>query len=221
MDCQCSCCSPQNNANQNNELKSHWDKTYTKETTQLGWYEENPEPSLRLIEKCKLSKNASMLHVGTGASTLIDELLKQNYQNIIANDLISSALDKLKVRLGPESAKINWIVDDLLHPTELNHIEQVDLWHDRAVLHFFSLEDQDRYFNLVKKLVKTEGYVIIAAFNLNSAEKCSGLPVYRFNETMLQCGLGEDFELIDSFNYTYTQPSGNTREYVYTLFKRK
>ncbi len=39
--------------------KEHWDKIYSKsEIEKLGWYEESPKPSLALIEKCKLNKDA-------------------------------------------------------------------------------------------------------------------------------------------------------------------
>ena len=206
------------------DLKSHWDSTYSKsETSKLGWYEESPKPSLQLINKCSLIKNAPILNVGAGASTLVDELLKLGYDNIIANDLSSVALDKLKIRLGNnETAKVKWVIDDLTKPTEMNTLQKIDLWHDRAVLHFFTdKESQDTYFELVRKLVKQRGYVIIAAFNLNAATKCSGLPVYRYDEKMLQERLGNDFELIEAFDYIYTMPSGDSRGYVYTLFKRK
>ena len=33
--------------------------------------------------------------------------------------------------------------------------------------------------------------------------------------------LGRTFKLMEAFDYTYTMPSGNTREYVYTLFHRQ
>lgn len=215
----CSCCSGDNNSE--NNLKTHWDKAYKKETEKLGWYEESPEPSLQLISKCGLSKDSKILNVGVGASTLIDELLLLGYKNLIANDISSNAIEKLKIRLGDKSNKVMWIVDDLTNPKELNHIDQIDLWHDRAVLHFFNDPyEQECYFNLVNRLVKKNGYVIIAAFNLNGATKCSGLPVFRYNQTMIHSGLGKDFKLIDSFDYTYTNPFGDTREYVYTLFKR-
>jgi len=32
--------------------------------------------------------------------------------------------------------------------------------------------------------------------------------------------LVDDFKLIDSFDFTYTMPSGNTRDYIYTLSER-
>ena len=217
-----SCC-PSTETTFDKDLKSHWNNAYDKAAIdKLGWYEENPEPSLRLIKKCHLNKDASLLHVGAGATTLVDELLKQGYKNIIANDLSATALEKLRERLGNKSSEVKWVVDDLTKPTELNHLGEIDLWHDRAVLHFFNdKEDQDTYFNLIHKLVKKNGYVIIATFNLDGATKCSGLPVHRYDKNKLQAKLGNDFELIEAFDHTYKMPSGDTREYVYTLFKRK
>ena len=203
------------------DLRKHWNSVYVKSPiNKLGWYEEVPEPSLRLIEKCNLNKNDSILNVGTGASILIDELLNKGYKNIIANDLSIQALEALKSRLKNKSNDVRWIVDDLTKPTELSKLEPIDLWHDRAVLHFFTdLDEQDAYFELIKKLLKPGGFVIIAAFNFHSAEKCSGLPLHRYDISMLQSKLGKDFELQESFDHTYTMPSGDTREYIYSLFK--
>lgn len=202
---------------------SHWDKVYENTVTKnLGWYEDNPEPSMRLINLCNLDKQSKLLNVGAGATTLIDVLLREGYEHIIANDLSSHALEKLKERLGPEGGKVEWIVDDLTCPCDLNELGGIDLWHDRAVLHFFIEEsDQDSYFDLLKRLVNSHGYVMIAAFHLNGAARCSGLPVYRYNVSMLQERLGAEFRLIDWFDYTYTMPSGDCREYVYTLFRRE
>ena len=69
--------------------------------------------------------------------------------------------------------------------------------------------------------MKVNGFVIIAAFNLEGAEQCSGLPVFRYDEDMLQEQLGTGFSLLQAFDYTYQTPSGNPRAYVYTLFQRK
>jgi len=71
-----------------------------------------------------------------------------------------------------------------------------------------------------KKAVKLNGFAIIAAFNLGCATMCSGLPIYRYDKNMLQDKLGNDFTLVESFNYEYTMPSGDKRLYIYTLFKR-
>jgi len=205
-------------------MKEHWERVYQKIAfDKLGWYEARSEPSLQLIEKCNLPEDAVILTVGAGASTLVDELLNMGFTRLIANDISSRALEELQLRLGPEQSNIvQWVVDDLTHPDDLQTLKKIDLWHDRAVLHFFNeREEQDAYFNLLRNLVKPEGYVIIAAFNLDGAPKCSGLPVFRYNAAMLQTKLGNEFLLKETFDTTYTMPSGDTREYVYTLFQRK
>ena len=204
------------------DYKEHWNTAYHKnKVSNLGWYEEDPDATLQLIQQCGLSKDARLLNVGVGASTLLDKLIIGGYKNIIANDLSSTALGKLKKRLGAKEDGIQWIVDDLTKPTSLSKIEPVDLWNDRAVIHFFTEEkDQNTYFSLLNKLVKPNGYVIISAFNTDGATMCSGLPVFRYNKEMLIEKLGSDYSLIESFDYTYTMPSGDTRPYIYTLFKR-
>jgi SAM-dependent methyltransferase len=218
------------NENSGNEEKTsfdyekHWNAAYQKSPiTNLGWYEENPAPSIELIEACSLPKDALIFNAGAGATTLISELLAKGFENLVVNDISSVALAELKNNLlVPKNAHIKFIVDDLTNPSELLKLKNIDLWHDRAVLHFFTEEkDQKAYFDSLKSVLKPKGFVILAEFNLEGAKKCSGLDVFNYNEEMLQERLGSDFELLKSFNHTYTQPSGNTREYVYTLFQKK
>lgn len=204
-------------------MKEHWEGVYdNKAIEKLGWYESSPEPSLELIELCRIEKNAAILNVGAGATTLVDKLLELGYKHIIANDISLAALKELQLRLGPDlSEQVQWIADDLTDPGELYELGQIDLWHDRAVLHFFhERSSQEAYFTLLQNLVRPGGYVIIAAFNLNGAPTCSGLPVFRYDARMLQEKLGENFKLLEAFDHKYTQPSGDTRAYVYTLFRR-
>lgn len=210
--------------NEKVDFKKHWNAAYQKSPiTNLGWYEENPAPSIGLIEACNLPKDALIFNAGAGATTLISELSAKGYENIVVNDISSVALTELKSNLpAPVNETVQFVVDDLTNPSELLKIKNVDLWHDRAVLHFFTEEKQQKaYFNLLKDALKPKGFVILAEFNLEGAKKCSGLDVFNYNEKMLQERLGTDFALLKSFNYTYTQPSGNTREYVYTLFQKK
>lgn len=206
------------------DFEKHWNAAYQKSPiTNLGWYEENPAPSVELIDVCNLPKDALIFNAGAGATTLISELLKKGYVNIVVNDIAAAALAELESHLLPyKNAHIQFVTDDLTNPSELLKLKNVDLWHDRAVLHFFTEEKQQKaYFDLLKGALKPKGFVILAEFNLEGAKKCSGLDVFNYNEEMLQERLGSDFELLKSFNYTYIQPSGNTREYVYTLFQKK
>ena len=211
-----SCCKPQVN------YPTHWNKVYLNtEIEKLGWYENNPQKTVELIEQCNLPKEASLFIPGAGATTLVDELVNRDFSNIIANDISEAALIKLKERVGKTNA-VTYIIDDLTKSRKLPQIDKIDLWIDRAVLHFFlTKHEQEAYFILVKKLIKSKGYIILAEFNLEGAKKCSGLDVVNYNEAMLQQKLGEEFNLINSFNYTYVNPSGGERPYVYTLFQRK
>ena len=206
------------------ESKLHWTKVYNNATIErLGWYENNPKQSLDLIKECNLSKDSKIFNAGAGATTLVDELINLGYQNIIANDISKPALDNLAQRIGEkESKKIRFIVEDLTNPKELLSLKDIDLWHDRAVLHFLTQKNQqETYFDLLKKLVKSKGYVIIAEFNLDGAKKCSGLDVVNYDKKMIQQRLGTDFKLLKSFDYIYTMPAGDKRPYIYTLFQRK
>jgi SAM-dependent methyltransferase len=213
-------CKPEENSY---NFEEHWNNAYLKTPTKsLGWYEENPEQSISLINECNLLENALIFNAGAGSTTLINKLLENGYSNIIVNDIAASALTDLKNDLTiHKNKKVQFIVDDLTNPTELLNLKNIDLWHDRAVLHFFTKESQQNaYFNLIKKAVKSDGFVILAEFNKEGAKKCCGLDVVNYNVEMFQNKLGTDFKLLKSFNYTYTQPSGNKREYVYSLFKR-
>jgi ribosomal protein L11 methylase PrmA len=92
----------------NNSMKKHWDEIYTwLETDELGWYEKIPEPSIKLLSKCRISKDESILDLGAGASTFIDYLINQGFKNVIATDISETALNKLKERLGLVSTDLS------------------------------------------------------------------------------------------------------------------
>ena len=207
----------------NDLMKEHWNKVYSsKEARELGWYEKKPKPTLKLLSKCKLSKDAAILDVGAGTTNLIVFLMDGGYTNISVVDISEVAFKKLKEQLGREkSLLINFIVDDLTQPRYINQLNEIALWHDRAVLHFLAKESQQQtYFATLKKVVKKDGYVIISAFSMNGAKKCSGLDVVNYDENMLSERLGDDFELIENFDYIYRMPSGKTRPFIYTLYQR-
>ncbi len=204
-------------------MKEHWDEIYEAlDADELTWYEEIPEASIKLLSKCNITKDESILDVGAGASMLVDYLINQGFSNIIATDISEIALDKLKERLGKEKASlVRWIVDDITKPIHIRNLRDIAVWHDRAVLHFLLEESQQRmYLSTLKKVIKKGGYVIIAAFSLKGAKKCSGLDVKNYDQNMLAKFLGEDFSMLEYFDYTHYMPSGEPRQYIYTLFQK-
>lgn len=205
----------------NIDLQIHWNNAYSKnEEEKLGWYETDLSPSLKLINACRPAKDDTILVVGAGSTNLIDELISDNYTSLIATDISDVALTNLTNRVN-NAERLECITDDLRNPDKLKTIEKVDLWFDRAVLHFLVDEnDQRRYFDLLRSKVKSGGHVILAEFSLEGASRCSGLPIVNYSKDMLQERLGDEFKLIEEFNYVYTMPSGDKRPYIYTLFRR-
>jgi len=189
--------------------------------TQLSWYEEEPYPSIQLIEKCAIKNADLIIDIGSGTSTLIPTLLELGYKNICAVDISDVALEKARELLGERNSEIRWIVDDITNPASILDLQDVGIWHDRAVFHFLTEEDQRQaYLSTLRKLVKLGGYAVIATFSFDAPDMCSGLPVQRYSAQSLQDILGAGFQLVESLSYTYTQPSGDTRPYIYARFKK-
>jgi EEF1A lysine methyltransferase 2 len=113
------------------------------------------------------------------------------------------------------------MADDITNPMNIHQIGSIDLWHDRTVLHFIiDLNQQTGYLETMKKVVRKDGFVIIAVFSLEGAKKCSGLDVKNYDYKMIEEYLGTDFKLLVHFPFLYKMPSGDERPYVYTLFQR-
>lgn len=205
-----------------NQMKDHWDSIYKcYEVNELGWYEKTPNSCLRLLSKCNIKTDDSILCVGAGASTLIECLIDKRFKKIIAVDISEVAMNKLKDRLGEKASLVKFVLDNVVSPSQKDVFRNISVWHDRALLHFFTEEgDRQGYLATLKAAVKENGYVIISTFSLNGAEMCAGHSVRRYDQNMLSGFLGTDFKLIEYFNYLYHMPSGDPRPYIYTLFQR-
>ncbi|WP_035842847.1 class I SAM-dependent methyltransferase [Crocinitomix catalasitica] len=204
------------------DWKSHWTKIYEgKVETELGWYEAHPKDTIHLINSLNLSKYAEIFVAGAGATTLIEFLLEDGFQNININDVSPKALSILRENLGKEECNVEWILDDLTAPSILHELPLLDLWIDRAVIHFFTEEvDRNTYFDLLKSKVKVGGFVLLATFAKGGAEKCAGLPIRQYDLEMLQSELGPAFETIATNNSIFVNPKGGQRPYIYGLFQR-
>lgn len=204
-----------------NNLKQHWDSKYQNtEQKSLGWYEEKPQPSLNLIKEFCPLKDSCILDVGSGSSTLIDHLVQEGYSHIIATDISKEALVITQKRL-PDTSSVRFIVDDLTHPTQLTGLKEISIWHDRAVLHFFTEEkDQKSYVRLLKNILNPGGFALISTFAMGGLTKCSGLDIRQYDEKSMSQLLGDGFKLIRSMPYTYQTTWGQERPFIYTIFQR-
>ena len=70
------------------DTKTHWEKIYsTKAPESVSWYAPHLETWLALIESAAGGTSASIIDVGRGESTLVDDLLARGYRNITMLDL--------------------------------------------------------------------------------------------------------------------------------------
>ncbi|KHO49673.1 MAG: type 12 methyltransferase [archaeon GW2011_AR9] len=200
-------------------MKEHWERIYQeKESQALSWYQEKPETSLRLIAVATLDMNAGIIDVGAGDSTLVDNLFALGFTNITALDVSSMALQRAKNRMGSETDAVKWVVADV---RELETNERYQLWHDRAVLHFLTKEeDRYKYAERVRRFLKPGGFLIVAAFSPKGPTKCSGLEIRQYSEDSLK-ELFSDFEHIQSFEEEHLTPWGSSQNFLYSMFRKK
>ena len=195
----------------------HWDAVFsTGDDQQLGWYEHDVSQTLKFFKHLKLNADSQLFLAGAGTSNLVDELLKTG-SHLILNDISSLALAQLKSRIGDGNYQM--LQHDMGMP--LQQVQSVDLWVDRAVLHFLLDEPAIvQYFDNLKASVKSGGYVLLAEFSKAGVEECAGLPVHRYSVAEMQIRLGTAFTLIESEDYVFISPQGQERLYVYALFQR-
>lgn len=177
------------------DRQAHWQNVYTtKGENEVSWFQERPSISLQFIEAAGGGLDAAIVDIGGGASRLVDALLEAGYCNLTVLDLSEAALAASQKRIGPRAASVKWLTADV---TTWQPSEQYDVWHDRAAFHFLT-EEKDRraYISRLKAALRNGGQAIIGTFAMNGPERCSGLPVMRYDAASLATLLGPDFRLL-------------------------
>lgn len=195
--------------------KAHWENIYAvKKSTEVSWYREHLDNSLKMILQTNVGKHGAIIDVGGGSSTLIDDLLENGFADITVLDISAEAIKKSKKRLGGFAKQVEWIEADI---TDVSLPENnYDVWHDRAVFHFLTeTEDRKKYVGLVMRSLKVGGHVIVASFGLNGPAKCSGLDVVRYSSETMHNEFGKSFKLVKSLTETHHTPFETTHEFVY------
>jgi 2-polyprenyl-3-methyl-5-hydroxy-6-metoxy-1,4-benzoquinol methylase len=199
----------------NMDARTHWEKIYsTKAPDQVSWYRPHLETSLALVKRAAGDRTASIIDVGGGESTLVDDLLEQGFQNITVLDVSQGAIDVNKTRLGESAKRVHWIVADITQ-AELER-QSYDVWHDRAVFHFLiAPEQRTAYVRQVVRSVKRGGYIIVSTFGPEGPNKCSGLDVVRYDADGLHDEFGARFRLVESSKEMHQTPFGTSQQFLY------
>lgn len=202
------------------DAQQHWQQVYERKQPQfVSWFAPHLHRSLRRIRALDLPKNARIADIGGGASTLVDDLLDEGFDNVAVVDLAPPALAHSRARLGDRAAMVDWIAGDATSP--LLPDASVDLWHDRAVFHFLTDPAQRAaYIEQVRRCVRPGGHVIIATFAPDGPEQCSGLPVARYDADGIHDAFGAGFVKVGSDAEQHQTPAGGTQSFVYCFCRR-
>ena len=196
-------------------IKNHWENIYAKRAPDaVSWYRPHLETSLALIERATSERTASIIDIGGGESTLVDDLLIRGYESITVLDVSEKAIEVTKLRLGPVAEKVHWLAADLEHAELPRHA--YDVWHDRAVFHFLTLSAQRiAYVRQAAHAVRPGGHVIVSTFGPEGPMECSGLEVVRYDADSLHGEFGARFRLVESSKELHQTPFGKTQQFLY------
>lgn len=207
------------------DLSGHWDNIFgNRKSTELGWFESDVNHTVEFLGKAIPSANRHVFIAGAGTSKLVEYLHERNL-HLILNDISATALTLTRNRLG-EHTRHFYFNTDLGQPFSSNNKtheipQSVDLWVDRATLHFLTEQNQiDQYFINLRQLLNVGGYVMLAQFVIGGATHCAGLPIKQWTIDEFQLNLGVEFRLQASQYFDFVAPSGDVKPYVYGLFKR-
>lgn len=204
------------------DLAGHWHKVYQdKPPEALTWFQGEPEPSLSLITAQRPAlEGLRFIDVGAGASKLVDALLDRGLAEATLLDIAPSALAVSRARLEAQGyGGLSYLRADI---TRWQPQQGYDIWHDRAVFHFLTAPaDQQAYRRALLAGTVPGSLVVLSSFAPDGPEKCSGLPVQRWDAAGLQVLLGSDFALLARLNHQHQTPSGGSQSFLYLVFERR
>ncbi|MDR3726278.1 MAG: class I SAM-dependent methyltransferase [Terracidiphilus sp.] len=199
--------------------QNHWENIYaSKPDEKLSWLQPSPDLSLNLIREFA-PPASSVIDIGGGSSALAGLLVEAGFVPCTVLDISSAALDRAKSRVDPSiQARIDWRAADILGEPDL---PVVDVWHDRAVFHFLvEPEQRAAYIALARRTVASHGLIVLATFALDGPEKCSGLPVQRYDAASLAGQFAPDFQLMREAHEVHETPWGAKQSFIYVVLQR-
>ena len=197
--------------------EDHWNTIYrTKPADRVSWYQPDVSASLDLVRACGLAPDAPLLDVGAGASLLVDGLLGAGFSDVTLLDLAREALAVTRARLGDEP-RVREVVADVTAWSPPRHYA---LWHDRAVFHFLTDPAQRRaYVAQATRALRPGGHLLIATFAPDGPERCSGLPVCRYDAGTLAAEFAPRFVPQAEAREQHPTPFGTTQWFQYLLLR--
>ena len=202
------------------DRRGHWEKIYgDRKPDEVSWHQEIPALSLELIRRSGMPAGGSLIDVGGGASRLVERLLEATSVRVSVLDISPRALAHARERLGARARDVKWIEADI---TTFAPVETYDVWHDRAVFHFLTEEsDRRKYVDCVGRALKPGGALILSAFAPDGPEKCSGLPVRRYDADLVRETFENGFDLLEERTESHRTPWNSEQSFAYFMLQRR
>ncbi|HNU41745.1 MAG TPA: class I SAM-dependent methyltransferase [Cyclobacteriaceae bacterium] len=201
------------------DRKKHWETIYqTKDITDFSWYQPTPTTSLEFLKQFNVSTKAKIIDIGGGDCLFVDHLLDMGYTDITILDISATSLERAKQRLGNRAKSIKWIEADVatFKPTE-----KYDFWHDRAVFHFLTDEQEiSNYLETAKQNINPTGVLVIGTFSEQGPKKCSGIEVKQYSESTMTDRLKMFFEKIKCITVDHKTPFHTIQNFVFCSFRK-
>ncbi len=198
----------------------HWDEVYCSfGETGVSWFQPQPRVSLELLDELGVGPAASVVDVGGGTSTLVDELLRRGFSRVCVLDVSAAALDLARARLGGRADRVEWARCDVLawRPARV-----YDVWHDRAMFHFLVEEaDRRRYVQVLRGAIAPGGHVVLGVFAADGPDHCSSLPVARYDPAGLAAVIGEGFEAVLERREEHRTPAGALQPFTWLVMRHR
>jgi SAM-dependent methyltransferase len=199
-------------------VAEHWDRAYSEGEWTRSWFQSEPLASLRMLDVAAVTPAASVIDAGGGASTLVDALLERGFNDLTVLDVSAAGLQAAQARLGPAAERVRWVVADLL---DWRPARTYKVWHDRAVLHFLTAEnDRQRYLDTLRRSTAGGSMAVFGTFGPHGPKQCSGLPVTRYSAGDLAVLLGDQWAPIADDREEHITPVGVIQPFVWAAFRR-
>lgn len=195
----------------------HWEQIHGTTSTDVSWWQPREDLWLDLLDGLPLDTAAPIVDVGAGSSVWVDAMLDRGFQDVTAVDIADSALERVRTRLGTDP-RLHLVVADVC---TLRLGRQVALWHDRAVLHFLTTdEERSAYVATLLEHLAPGGYAVIAGFAEDGPESCSGLPVRRHSPEELAAVFAPHLASVRAGHRTHRTPWGAEQRFSIQVLRR-
>jgi trans-aconitate methyltransferase len=186
----------------------------------LSWFEPTATMSLGFLDALGVGPADSVIDVGGGVSPLAGDLLDRGFRDVTVLDVSQAALDRAARRL-PCPNRVRWVAADV---RTWRPDRTWKVWHDRATFHFLTTDgDRDAYLDTLSCALAPGGSLVMATFAPDGPERCSGLPVQRYDAETLLATLSSRLvvELVTEARHVRLTPTGAQQSFTWIGCRRR